>query len=265
MRFVVVVVVVVVVLCCGPAFAAVDQNSASLLTELVANALNSEPRLEVVSSADLRRQLEIEANRQTLGCDAKATSCLAEIAGAMGAQVVVYGSLGALADGANGDVVILTLNLFDSTQGRAVGRIALRDVSLAGLSAQVDAGVQRLVAPFASGLPEGARAKLLVLDIEPPKKDGAAGVVDVAGPPPSPTFVAGVGGVLGGVVTAGVGVVLFFVAREKDRVGDDPSSNAIESNDAYNARDLFGASSIIAVSVGGAAALAGGLAIAFSE
>ncbi|MDP2342802.1 MAG: hypothetical protein Q8O67_17735 [Deltaproteobacteria bacterium] len=262
---VVVVVVVVVLLCSRAASAAVDENSATLLTELVANALGTEARLEVVSSADLRRQLEVEANKQSLGCDASATSCLAEIAGAMGAQVVVYGKLGALSDGDKGDVVILTLNLFDSTQGRAVGRIALRDVSLAGLGAQVDDGVARLVAPFVLALPEGTRAKLLVLDIEPPKKSEASVVVvePVAATPP--LFIAGVSGVVGGVVVAGLGVGLYFVAADRDRVGDDPTSDAIKSKDAYDARDRFGAASVIALALGGAAAVAGGIAVGFAE
>src|SRR6185437_8457381 len=86
----------------------VDKGTASLVTELVTASLAKSPQFDVLASADMRRQIEMEAYKQAIGCTEKA-SCLAEVAGALGANVVVYGSIGKL-----DDVIILTLNLFDS-------------------------------------------------------------------------------------------------------------------------------------------------------
>ncbi len=238
--------------------AAVDARSATVLTELVTTALSHEPRLQVVSSADLRRQLEAEAERQTVGCDAESASCLAEIAGAMGAQLVVHGNIGVLA-GTQGDVVILTLNVFDSSQGRAVGRIALQDVSLAGLSTKVERGVQQLVAPLLHSLGEGKAARLLVMDIRPPQRNAA--VVDEA--PSSGLF--GWSSLAGGGVGLLGGVVLLVVAAEADRSADNPDLDAIEANDAYDRRDWLLISSAIAGAIGAAALTVGGIVVAVSD
>ena len=167
--------VLVLLLLCSPAAAVVDDNSAALVTDLVTAALAKEQGFEVLSSGDVRRQLELEANKQMLGCDANASSCLAEIAGAMGAQLVVYGKLGQL-----DDVVVLTLNLFDSTQGRAAGRVAMREPSLNALSAKVDGAVHELVAPFVARTGgAGATTKLLVAT-DPCETAGEDAAADVA-------------------------------------------------------------------------------------
>src|SRR4051812_10419633 len=108
MRVVTTVVVVVVIALSSSAAHAIDQNQASLVTELVTAALSKEPKFDVIASADVRKQVELESQKQVAGCSEQA-SCIAEMAGALGASVVVYGSIGQL-----DDVIILTLNLFDS-------------------------------------------------------------------------------------------------------------------------------------------------------
>ena len=239
----------------GAADAVVDENTASILTELVTGALGKEGRFEVLSSADVRRQVELEADKQSLGCDAKATSCLAEIAGAMGAQLVVYGQLGAL-----DDVVILSLNLFDSAQGRAVGRVALRETSLKELSAKVDGAVIELTAPFlAQHGAEAPRVKLLVLDLEPPRQ--ASAVVDNGRPaqPGDSLFNGGVGASIGGVVVVVVGVGFWLAALEEQRKTEGSSLDAVSAEETYNRRDGFGLIGIGAGAVGGVALLAGGV------
>ncbi len=242
-----------------PARAAVDKNSAALVTELVTTSLDKEQRFEVLSSSDVRRQLEIEANKATLGCDADSSSCLAEIAGAMGAQLVVYGKLGTL-----DDVVILTLNLFDSAQAKAVGRVALKEKSLSALSDRVDGGVKELIAPFTAKLatsPDGAggagaaRMKLLVLDIEPPDTGGtsgsaAAGASAAPSEPMSALFWGGVGGLAGGAVVGVVGALFLVFADGANKVAKGPGVDAIEADAAYDERDTFGALGLGGVGVG---------------
>ena len=59
------------------------------------------------------------------GCDEGSTSCLAELAGAMGARLVLFGDLGKL-----GDTTVVSLNLFLSDQAQSAGRETVRVKSL---------------------------------------------------------------------------------------------------------------------------------------
>jgi hypothetical protein len=233
----------------------VTVNEAGLVTELVTAALGAEPRFEVLSSADVRRQLEIEADRRTLGCDENAQSCLAEIAGAMGAQLVVYGKLGAL-----GDVIILTLNLFDSSQGKAVGRTVVKEPSLAKVSERVDGAVKELIAPYLAKLGADGKAKLLVLDVEAPKgaPEGAPAPPPepVGSGPPMLTLVGGGIAVVGVLSLVGGGGAL-GVAALADGEADDVTLSEVKANDAYDRRDLFGTIGAGGLTFGAVAALAG--------
>lgn len=68
----------------------VDRSALATLTNLVTIALSESPRFEVVASSDVREVIALEAERQALGCESD-TSCLAEVAGAMGA---LFGAVG---------------------------------------------------------------------------------------------------------------------------------------------------------------------------
>lgn len=238
-----------------------DKNSAALITELVTTALGKDPRFDVVSSADLRRQLDVESNKQAVGCDASSTSCLAELAGAMGAQLVVTGKLGTL-----DDVVILTLSLFDSKAGKAVGRVAVRAASLGKVSDKVDGAVVELVSSYRSAEQGDIKAKLLVLDVEPPRADddtsgGILGSVTVASPPVSDavelqrTF--GVIALAGGVVVGGVGGLFYLVADDANKRAATTSLDAISANARYDERDVYGSLSVAGVVVGVTGVVAG--------
>lgn len=253
---------VVIAALAGPAArAAVDDNAASVVTELVTTALGKDPRLEVLSSADVRRQLELEANKQAVGCDDRGASCLAEVAGAMGAQLVVSGQLGQL-----DDVIILTLNLFDSAQGRAVGRVAVQETSLKALSARVDGAVQELTAPFVQKLAPGATTRVLVLDIAAPKGESSSSSpspvgATVEGPPPDPVFIGGLAGLGVGVIVAGIGAALYAVAVDVDGQADDPGTDAVAAAALYDERDAWAGAGLTALGVGGAVAVAGGVLV----
>src|SRR5688572_6724178 len=77
-----------------PARAALDENDTSLLTSMVTAALQREPKLDVIAQEDVRRQLTLEAERQSLGCTTE--SCIAEIVGALGARLAIFGQAGEL-------------------------------------------------------------------------------------------------------------------------------------------------------------------------
>lgn len=247
----------------SPARAEVDKNAAALITELVTTSLGKEARFDVLSSGDVRRQLEVEANRAVLGCDATSTSCLAEIAGAMGAQLVVYGKLGTL-----DDVVILTLNLFDSASARAVGRVAVKEKSLAALGDRVEPAVLELIAPFTAKMAADGKMKLLVLDLEPPEPPALPEAAAAApAEPMSALFWSGIGGLAGGAVVGGIGVVLLVLAEQKNVNAKDPEVDAIAADGLYDERDALGGPALASLALGIGVIATGGvlLGLSFTE
>jgi hypothetical protein len=239
------------------AAARVGDGEGALLTDVAAAALAGHQQLDVVTSRDLREVVEVEASKQMLGCSDE-KSCLAEVAGAMGARYVVSGQLGAL-----GERLVLTISVFDARQGSSSGRQALQADSIEALSAQVDPAVDRLVAGLA--LPaEGAREKVLVLDFK------ATASSTVVPPPPAPAagvgpllLVGGGAGVGLGALLAGVGGVLGALAWSADGdVLDAPTQVAaaekLAARDALalGANVLYGIGATVAV-VGAGVAVAG--------
>src|SRR5690349_4622531 len=110
-----------------------DENDTSLLTSMVTASLTKVQALDVISGEDVKRQLSLEAERQTLGCSNDA-SCIAEVTGALGARLAVYGQAGELDDKS----VVLTLNLFDSQTASAAGRVVVQGKSVSALANQID-------------------------------------------------------------------------------------------------------------------------------
>lgn len=227
-----------------------DADSAALLTEMVTAALGKEQKLDVLASADVRRQLEVESSKQVLGC-AEEQSCLAEIANAMGARYVVYGKLGML-----DDVVVLTLHLFDSEKAQAAGRVVVKDKGLSALSDKVEPAVRELTAGLVSQLADGSRVRVLVLDVEAPR----ATVEPATAAPLSAMAWAGWGGVLGGAIGAAVGVGAFVLAAEADKKADNLSLRVDESAGHYTDRDTSALVGFMALG-SGVVALGGGVAL----
>lgn len=139
-------------------------------------------QLDVVSGEDLSRMLELEADKQTAGCTDN--SCLAEIAGAMGAELVLFGEVGAL-----GELKVLNLSLFDQAELRAIGRTTVQESQLERLPDKLRPALKELLAQSkrASALGTAAPAEPSTL---PLVLLGAGGGV------------AGLGLVLGGGATA---------------------------------------------------------------
>ncbi len=104
----------------------VDGDTVKTLTGIVSAELSAYTDLDVMADADVRRMLELEGDKQAVGCGD--TSCLADIAGAMGARLVVFGSVGKL-----GDTLVLHLNLYDSQRAQSVGRQFLEAKDVATL------------------------------------------------------------------------------------------------------------------------------------
>jgi len=94
----------------------VDAADADAATRVVAAAAAEVEGVSVMSAADIRRLAALEADRLNAGCEQDA-SCLAEIAGAMGAEQVLFGSLSRL-----GSTTTVVLSLYDARTTKVVRR-----------------------------------------------------------------------------------------------------------------------------------------------
>jgi hypothetical protein len=102
-----------------------DQELARTVGRLIAVELD-ERGYEVVTTGDLRAAAGVEAAKQSLGCDdSDASSCLAELATAVGADVICYGDVTRL-----NTQVLVTLNFFDAAAARSRGRQSVRVTNL---------------------------------------------------------------------------------------------------------------------------------------
>ncbi|MBI5545326.1 MAG: hypothetical protein HY901_15660, partial [Deltaproteobacteria bacterium] len=85
--------VAVMTLRAGPG---VDPKVVDTVTDALAAEIQARPRLSVISSKDLEASLGLERQKALMGCSNE--SCLAQIGGALGVDVLVYGSLGRVGD-----------------------------------------------------------------------------------------------------------------------------------------------------------------------
>lgn len=72
-------------------------------------------RFTALSSSELSQLADLEADKQAVGCDS--SSCLGEIAGALGARWVVFGDATQL-----GELMVVNLSLFDVERASSVRR-----------------------------------------------------------------------------------------------------------------------------------------------
>lgn len=149
----------------------VGASAVRIIHDTLAAHVSKDARLDVISSEDVRRAVERDASRREANCDDE--SCLAEIAEALGAQLTLYGNAGKL-----GDLVVVTVSLYDASAGRSVGRENVEVSSLEALPPALRAAGDRLIARLAL--------------TEPPSGS------------PDPLFVAG-------AVTSGVGMATAIV------------------------------------------------------
>jgi hypothetical protein len=117
-------------------------DTAELTTGLLMSAFDKVKNLETVGSSDVEAMLGLERQKDMLGCSTSA--CAAEIGGALGAELVLYGELGKL-----GGNLALTLNAIHSPTSRVAARVSRvfaneGDEMVAGLPDLVAELVERL-------------------------------------------------------------------------------------------------------------------------
>lgn len=119
----------------------VDEASVRLLDGMLPTPLQDIDGLEVISGAELRKMAELEAERAVVGCESDG-SCLAELAGALGAGLAISGQVGQL-----GSQLVMNLQLFDAGEARVVSRVTRRVGSFEALADAVPDAVRELMAP----------------------------------------------------------------------------------------------------------------------
>ncbi len=95
----------------------VDAAVARSLTELVTAEVAARGYFDPISSSEIETMLGAERQRQLLGCGEDSTSCLTELAGALGAGFMLTGSLAKV-----GGVFQLNLQVVDTRNARTLGR-----------------------------------------------------------------------------------------------------------------------------------------------
>jgi hypothetical protein len=193
-------------------------SDAKLLHSLVATEVGRDPRVDLLTSTDVKKALDVEAARSFSGCDESSDSCMAEIAAAMNASQVLHGTLGVL-----GDDVVLSLSLFDSASATAVGRVTAKGKDAGAVGDQIDDDVRELLAK----LPAGARTRVLLLDFDAAATavaDPSATSTSSSGPPLLLLVGGGTAGV-GLLALGAAGVIEVLAAGAADVVDDDTKAD----------------------------------------
>jgi len=97
----------------------VEKGAANLLTEIIIDRASETGRYSVLGQKDLEKMFVWEQNKQMKGCDD--TKCMVRIAGAMGAEYFIEGSVGAFAD-----LYIISIKLVDQSNVKVVRRETIR-------------------------------------------------------------------------------------------------------------------------------------------
>jgi TolB-like protein len=194
----------------------IDTDVTELLDDKITVELSEYPDFTVLARSDLQQMLELEAERSAIGCDLDSNSCLAEVAGAMGAQYVVSGRMGKL-----GSKITVTLNLFDSHQASNISRTNFDSDALDQIADAIPQLVAELVQPLldAKGLRgKGGATPVLAAVERPADKPATTATTSTAASSTTRTTstttgVASTGGAGDGVGEAedGLGVVWWLI------------------------------------------------------
>lgn len=231
----------------------VDEATVKTLEGIVTAGLAEYPELDVVSGDDLKNLLQLEAERASTGCSEDA-SCMAEIADALGAQLVVFGNAGRL-----GDSIVLNLNLFDSVKATGLGRIVVQAESTEKLPRKLRPKLRDLVGKFYAD--RGLTLPPFV-ELPPEPVESSASVVP---------WVVGVGGTvaaLAGVAVAAVGTLPLLqydaaktkIVEAQGRFSSDPGAlddAKAAQVDLAQARASWNSFGWLAVDAGAALAVVG--------
>lgn len=242
---------------------------ATLVAGFLAQGAATDPRADVLTSVDLRNALDLEAQKQVAACGQE-SSCLAELAHALDAHVVLSSVLSRVED-----EWVLSVSAYDARKASSAGRRMLRAPSNKALLSQAEAGGADLLRAILLTHTGTDRVRVLVMDVavnmttlvpttaptattgtEPlPAKPSTTTTPGLSGPAPSSSPFAALA--LGGGVTAGVGVLTTAAAMVADVIAVVPPRSVKDASNAETARAAAG----VAYPVGVGLLLVGGAAI----
>ncbi len=177
-----------------------QKATAQALAGLVASELARHEDLQVTSAADVQAMIGFEKQRELLGCTDQ--SCLAEIGGALGVDLLLAGELSRI-----GSQWLLSLSLVDIQKGKPVFRVSREARSEDALVPETKAAVAELVAGFRAraGKASAPPAPAPAVATAPPPEEGRRVL---------PWVVLGTG-----ATAAIVGGVLYGTARSDAQAG----------------------------------------------
>jgi hypothetical protein len=116
-----------------------DKVLAATLSLLVAEAVTREPNISVTSGQDLQTLIARSAAKQEIGCDETMEACIAQLADALDADIVVSGTVARLED-----EILVSLTAYDSRAQAAIARATARGQTAKDLPRRIDSAVARL-------------------------------------------------------------------------------------------------------------------------
>jgi hypothetical protein len=201
---------------------AVTRGEAGALRDTLASELAKRRKYSVLTSEDVRRVLDVEAQRQAAGCEGE-SSCLAEIGAALGADRVLYGNVARL-----GGALVVSLSVVDPEDARAFGRDTFQAGDVEEVGRMLPDAATRLFGP-----PRGAAS-------------GGAPV----------TITGGVITALGAAGVAGLGGTTLYLLGAVQDPGSSPETKqlALEQGPNFLIATIVSGGVLV---IGGAIALAG--------
>lgn len=162
-----------------------EQSQRDLLTATLATRATRFAALDVISSMELRQLADLRADQAATGCDDASASCMAELANALGAELVLSTRAGKL-----DAVTVVTLQLFDVKKATAEGRASVQGWSLPEVTDQLGLALDELLVKATGDQPIEAGTPTLK-----------------AGPRPEGSSALATGLLIGGGVSIGVGLI----------------------------------------------------------
>jgi hypothetical protein len=142
-----------------------SDNERTTLTNLAAAQLSEDERLEVLSGEDIKQLVKLQGQAQDIGVEGNCTdACMAELAGALGAGVVVATQAGKL-----GETLVLSLVVFDAAKAKTVSRKSVQATSLGELPSKLGPALTALVQPLLPSAPGADAPKAVVVEAPPAK------------------------------------------------------------------------------------------------
>ena len=118
----------------------VEAEVVTVISDSLSAGLSRTTKFDVVSFADLAAASNVEASRQLTGSCAGQESCIAELATALGADLIVHGSVGRL-----GALTVVNVSLFDPKQNLALAREKVEAKRLENLAQKIDVATARML------------------------------------------------------------------------------------------------------------------------